>query len=63
MPTSFLLLLLAATPASAEPFARITDRGAFLALVAEKELRLGLFDISLRLSPDGRSAARRSAGR
>ncbi len=43
-----------AVPAAADTFARIADRETFLGTVQGKELRLGLFDISLYVQPDGR---------
>jgi hypothetical protein len=47
-------LFLAAAPALADGFAPITDRATFLGTLAGRELRLGLFDISLEVLPDGR---------
>jgi len=46
-------LSLAALPAFAEGFSRISDRNAFLETVEGKELRLGLFGISLKVEEDG----------
>jgi hypothetical protein len=47
------LLALVALPASAEGFARISDRSDFVNTVEGKELRLGMFGISLKVEEDG----------
>lgn len=41
-------------PASADDFAPVTDETAFLALVQGRELRIGLYNLTLSLLPDGR---------
>lgn len=48
------LSLLSALPAAADGFQRIDDRDEFLGRVGGRELRLGLFGISLEVKPDGR---------
>lgn len=45
---------LLAGAADAEGFVRIADRETFLDTVANRELRYGMFGISLRVLPDGR---------
>ncbi|MFM2389704.1 MAG: hypothetical protein RLZZ437_1259 [Pseudomonadota bacterium] len=44
--------LSAAVPAHAE-FAPVSDRDAFLRVVEGRELRLGVFQIALTITPDG----------
>lgn len=51
-----LVALGLAAPAAADGFTRISEREDFLGTVAGRELRLGLFDISLYVQPDGRIA-------
>ena len=46
-------LALSALPAMAEGYSRISDRNAFVQTVEGKELRLGLFGISLQVESDG----------
>jgi hypothetical protein len=45
---------LAALPAVANDFEPVTDVSEFLSLVEGRELRLALFGVSIRVSPDGR---------
>ncbi|MBM1220484.1 dihydrodipicolinate reductase [Ponticoccus sp. SC2-23] len=45
-----------AVPASAQDFVPVKDRSAFLDLVNGKELRIGLYGLSLNVLPDGRIA-------
>jgi hypothetical protein len=47
------LLSVAALPAVAETFSRISDRSEFVRTVQDKELRLGMFGISLKVEEDG----------
>jgi hypothetical protein len=47
------VLLLTALPVHADAFSRITDRDAFVGTVADKELRLGMFGVSLKVFGDG----------
>ena len=47
------LLALVAVPASAESFSRISDKSDFIETVTGKELRLGMFGISLQVEEDG----------
>ena len=49
-----VVLALAGVPACAEPFAPVTDLPTFLALVEGRDLRIGLYDLTLELAPDGR---------
>jgi hypothetical protein len=46
-------LALIASPAFAEDYKPVSEKSAFLALIAGKELRNGLYDLSLRLNPGG----------
>lgn len=48
-----LLLFVLPTLSFAEPTGPIRDKDAFLALVQGKELRIGLYNLSLKLTPDG----------
>jgi hypothetical protein len=48
-----LAALAAAPPAAAEGFSRISDRNDFVEAVSGKELRMGLFGISLKVEEDG----------
>jgi hypothetical protein len=48
-----LAALSAALPAAAEGFSRISDRNDFVEAVSGKELRMGLFGISLKVEEDG----------
>jgi hypothetical protein len=50
---SAALLALVALPASAESFSRISDKSDFIETVTGKELRLGMFGISLQVEEDG----------
>lgn len=52
------LLLSAALPAQADSFQRIDDRDEFLGTVEGRELRMGLFGITLQVKPDGRIEGR-----
>lgn len=55
--TAALLLTLAtALPAAAEGFQPVTDKTRFLDLVQNRELRIGLYDLSINVLPDGRIA-------
>lgn len=47
------LWLAAPLPAAAESFEPVTDRARFLALVEGRELRLGMFGVTLRVGGDG----------
>ncbi|MDR7124383.1 dihydrodipicolinate reductase [Pseudotabrizicola sp. 4114] len=51
-----LALLLCFLPSltHAEPAGAIRDKDEFLALVQGKELRIGIYNLSLKLSPEGR---------
>lgn len=51
LPAAFIAL--AAVPAAAESFSRISDRAAFVQTVQDKELRLGMFGVSLKVEEDG----------
>lgn len=51
-----LLALAAAAPAAAESFEPVKDKDRFLDLVQNRELRIGLYNLSLNVLPDGRIA-------
>ncbi len=55
LPAVFIALatVAAALPAAAESFSRISDRSAFVQTVQDKELRLGMFGVSLKVEEDG----------
>lgn len=56
--SAFLFFLAPALPAAADTFQRIDDRAEFLGTVEGRELRMGLFGISLQVKPDGRIEGR-----
>ena len=47
------LLAMLATPALAEEFEPVRDKGEFLQLVEGRDLRISLYNLTLRLSPNG----------
>ena len=49
-----LLLLALPLPAFADDFQPVKERDRFLDLVENRELRIGLYDLSLNVLPDGR---------
>lgn len=51
-----LLALATALPAAADVFRTVTDKSRFLDLVRDRELRIGLYDLSIYVLPDGRIA-------
>ncbi len=53
MRTAFALLL-ATGPALAEDFEPVSEKSDFVALVSGKELRNGLYDLSLYVAPTGK---------
>ncbi|MBA4325609.1 MAG: dihydrodipicolinate reductase [Rhodobacter sp.] len=50
----FLLLLALPLPAAADSFEPITQKDRFLDLVQNRELRIGLYNLSLNVLADGR---------
>ncbi len=48
-----VLIALISSPARAETFAPIKDLPTFLQLVEGRDLRIGLYNLTLNLSPDG----------
>ncbi|NEX46781.1 dihydrodipicolinate reductase [Pseudotabrizicola algicola] len=46
--------LAAATAGLANPPGPVRDKATFLALVQDRELRIGLYNLSLRVTPDGK---------
>jgi hypothetical protein len=48
-----LALLFATSPVLAEEYEPITEKDAFINLVSGKELRNGLYDLSLYVTPEG----------
>ncbi|MBM3614266.1 MAG: dihydrodipicolinate reductase [Alphaproteobacteria bacterium] len=51
---ALLALFLASTPALAGDYQPVMEKDVFMALVAGKELRNNLYDLSLFVSPDGK---------
>lgn len=49
-----IAVLLATTPALAEEFSAIKDKNSFLNLVKDRELRIGMYGLTLKVLPDGR---------
>ena len=49
-----IFLMAAPVSASANEFQPVRDKGAFLSLVQDRELRIGLYNLSLNVMPDGR---------
>ena len=49
-----VMLLAVPLPASANGFEPIREKGDFLSLVKDRVLRIGLYNLSLRVLPDGR---------
>lgn len=50
---SLLALLILASPAAAEDYTPVYDKAAFVALVSGKELRHGLYNLSIWVTPSG----------
>jgi hypothetical protein len=50
---SIVLMLAAPVAAAANEFQPIKDRNDFLSLVKDRELRIGMYNLSLNLLPDG----------
>jgi hypothetical protein len=51
-----LLVALATLPAAADGFQPVSDKSRFLDLVQNRELRIGLYDLSINVLADGRIA-------
>lgn len=51
-----LIALLLPVAAHANDFEEIRDKSAFLSLIDGKELRIGLYNLSLKVTPDGKIA-------
>jgi hypothetical protein len=51
---TFAMILASPVVAGANDFQPITDKGEFLSLVQDRELRIGLYNLSLNVKPDGR---------
>jgi hypothetical protein len=51
---ALVVILSAALPAAAEEFQPVTDKDRFLNLIQNRELRIGLYNLSLNVLPDGR---------
>jgi hypothetical protein len=49
-----LLLTVAAGSAAADSFEPVTEKDRFLTLIQDRELRIGLYNLSLNVLPDGR---------
>ena len=50
---ALLALAFTATPALAEDYRPVKDKAQFIALLADKELRNGLYNLTLKVTPDG----------
>ena len=48
------LLLVAPVSAAANDFETVSDEGTFLSLIEDRVLRIGLYNLSLNVLPDGR---------
>jgi hypothetical protein len=48
-----LSAMAAAAPVAAETFQPVKEKDRFLTLVAERELRIGIYNLSLSVLPDG----------
>ena len=57
-----LVLSVTALPAAADGFAPVTDKAVFTDLVDGRDLRIGLYDLTINVLPDG-SIAGRALGR
>jgi hypothetical protein len=53
-----ILLLAAPVAASANDFKPIMDKDDFLSLIQNRELRIGMYNLSLNLMPDGQIKGR-----
>ncbi len=51
---ALLFTLATAHPAAAEGFQPVTEKDRFLTLIQDRELRIGLYNLSLNVLPDGR---------
>jgi hypothetical protein len=51
-----LFVVATALPAAADAFEPVTEKDRFLDLVQNRELRIGLYNLSLNVLPDGRIA-------
>jgi hypothetical protein len=50
---ALLLTLATALPAAAEGFQPVKEKDRFLTLIQDRELRIGLYNLSLNVLPDG----------
>lgn len=53
---AILLASLLSLPVAADEFQPVKDKSRFLDLVQDRELRIGLYDLSINVLPDGRIA-------
>jgi hypothetical protein len=53
-----ILLLAAPVAAAANDFETIRDRGDFVSLIESRELRIGIYNLSLNVLPDGKIKGR-----
>jgi hypothetical protein len=51
--TAIILLLAAPLSAAADDFQPVTEKDRFLDLVQDRELRIGVYNLSLNVLPDG----------
>lgn len=50
---ALLLGMVLCGPALAQEFEQVTEKDSFVRLVGDRVLRIGLYDLSLRVRPDG----------
>jgi hypothetical protein len=50
---AMVLLLVAPLPAAADEFETVKEKDRFLSLVQDRELRIGVYNLSLNVLPDG----------
>jgi hypothetical protein len=53
---ALLLAMVTALPAAADSFVPVKEKDRFLDLVKDRELRIGVYNLSLNVMPDGRIA-------
>lgn len=50
---ALVLAMALPVPAMADEFTMVSEKDAFLDLIGDRVLRIGLYDLSLRVKPDG----------
>jgi len=51
---AILIAMITAAPVAAESFVPVKEKTRFLDLIKDRELRIGLYNLSLNVLPDGR---------